>query len=147
MLTQKFSLGWNTHTCAPVNHLSPGTSSRKPQRESCWQEAAALHLSVKVSKNTMWLSSALSSVFTSPPSLSPPLQLFFSSTFLLSIPFHSFSIFLLLHMQKNHRIQDLFRHLPKHPCTFTYASIHFSLNAKKYSKNFVEYQSSNWICF
>lgn len=50
-----------THTSAPVNHLSAGSSSREPQRESCWQEAAAPHLSVKVSENTMWLSSALSS--------------------------------------------------------------------------------------
>lgn len=63
-----------THTTAPVNHLSPGSSSRKPQRGSCWQEAAVLHLSVKVSRNTMWLSSAPSSLLTSLLTLTCPLQ-------------------------------------------------------------------------
>lgn len=46
-------------------HLRCGNRPGKPQRESCWQEAAALHLSLKVSENTMRLSSALDSTFTS----------------------------------------------------------------------------------
>lgn len=53
------------HTADPVNHLRSGNRPGKPQRESCWQEAAALHLSLKVSENTMRLSSALDSTFTS----------------------------------------------------------------------------------
>lgn len=63
-----------THTSASVNHLSPGGGSRKPQSKSCWQEAAALHLSVKVSVNTMCLSSALSSLLTSVLTLTYPLR-------------------------------------------------------------------------
>lgn len=48
--------------------LSPGSCSEKPQRECCWQEAAALHLSIKVTKNIMWLSSASSCFELSPHS-------------------------------------------------------------------------------
>lgn len=70
------------HTSAPVNHLRPGNSSRKPQRECCWQEAAALHLSVKVSKYTMWLSSPPSSLFTS---LHTSLCLYFDFSFTYSV--------------------------------------------------------------
>lgn len=52
-------------TPAPANHLSTGSVSRKAQSELCWQEAAALHLCLEVSVNTMCLSSAPSSLLTS----------------------------------------------------------------------------------
>lgn len=52
-------------TPAPANHLSAGSVSRKAQSESCWQEAAALHLCGEVSVKKMCLSSAPSSLLTS----------------------------------------------------------------------------------
>lgn len=66
MSTQRLPVTHRVQTTpAPANHLSTGSVSRKAQSESCWQEAAALHLCLEVSVNTMCLSSAPSSLLTS----------------------------------------------------------------------------------
>lgn len=97
LLTQRLPVTRRVQTSpAPANHLSTGSVSRKAQSESCWQEAAALHLCVEVSPNTMCLSSAPSSLLTSVPIMTSPEHcslLFFSSTTFSSLLLLEFSFF------------------------------------------------------